>query len=74
MEQGAIGWLDGRLRTPNHFLFIYRLTRQPTRCFPRGDNQHGGAIDIATEPGAFTEFIITLPRTMVQPGAVEQKN
>ena len=36
--------------------------------------QHGGTIDIATEPGAFTEFIITLPRTMVQPGAVEQKN
>jgi signal transduction histidine kinase len=26
--------------------------------------QHGGAIDLATEPGAFTEFIITLPRTM----------
>ena len=26
--------------------------------------QHGGTIDLATEPGAFTEFIITLPRTM----------
>ncbi len=25
--------------------------------------QHGGKIDVATEPGAFTEFIITLPRT-----------
>ena len=25
--------------------------------------QHGGTIDVATEPGAFTEFIITLPRT-----------
>src|ERR1700733_12286665 len=25
--------------------------------------QHGGRIDVATEPGAFTEFIITLPRT-----------
>lgn len=25
--------------------------------------QHGGSIDVATEPGAFTEFIITLPRT-----------
>ena len=24
--------------------------------------QHGGRIDVATEPGAFTEFIITLPR------------
>ena len=24
--------------------------------------QHGGTIDVATEPGAFTEFIITLPR------------
>jgi signal transduction histidine kinase len=27
--------------------------------------QHGGKIDVATEPGAFTEFIITLPRTAV---------
>ena len=25
--------------------------------------QHGGTIDVATEPRAFTEFIITLPRT-----------
>ncbi len=25
--------------------------------------QHGGRIDVATEPGEFTEFIITLPRT-----------
>ena len=24
--------------------------------------QHGGTIDVTTEPGAFTEFIITLPR------------
>jgi signal transduction histidine kinase len=24
--------------------------------------QHGGKIDVATEPGSFTEFIITLPR------------
>ena len=24
--------------------------------------QHGGKIDVDTEPGAFTEFIITLPR------------
>ncbi|MBR0714345.1 ATP-binding protein [Bradyrhizobium liaoningense] len=26
--------------------------------------QHGGTIDVTTEPGAFTEFIITLPRTL----------
>jgi signal transduction histidine kinase len=26
--------------------------------------QHGGTIDVATEPSGFTEFIITLPRTM----------
>jgi signal transduction histidine kinase len=25
--------------------------------------QHGGKIDVDTEPGAFTEFVITLPRT-----------
>jgi len=25
--------------------------------------QHGGTIDVETEPGAFTEFIITLPRS-----------
>jgi signal transduction histidine kinase len=25
--------------------------------------QHGGKIDVQTEPGSFTEFIITLPRT-----------
>ena len=28
--------------------------------------QHGGKIDVVTEPGAFTEFIITLPRTAAQ--------
>ena len=28
--------------------------------------QHGGKIDVDTEPGAFTEFIITLPRTGAQ--------
>ena len=28
--------------------------------------QHGGTIDVETEPGAFTEFIITLPRTAAQ--------
>ena len=27
--------------------------------------QHGGTIDFDTEPGVFTEFIITLPRTIV---------
>jgi two-component system NtrC family sensor kinase len=27
--------------------------------------QHGGTIDVETEPGAFTEFIITLPRTII---------
>ena len=27
--------------------------------------QHGGTIDVDTEPGVFTEFIITLPRTIV---------
>jgi GAF domain-containing protein len=26
--------------------------------------QHGGTIDVETEPGAFTEFIITLPRNL----------
>jgi PAS domain S-box-containing protein len=26
--------------------------------------QHGGTIDVVTEPGSFTEFIITLPRLM----------
>ncbi len=29
--------------------------------------QHGGRIDIDTEPGIFTEFIITLPRTIIPP-------
>jgi signal transduction histidine kinase len=27
--------------------------------------QHGGTIDVDTEPGVFTEFIITLPRTRI---------
>ena len=29
--------------------------------------QHGGTIDVETEPGAFTEFIITLPRETAAP-------
>ena len=29
--------------------------------------QHGGRIDVDTEPGIFTEFIITLPRTTIPP-------
>ena len=24
--------------------------------------QHGGSIDVETEPGVFTEFVVTLPR------------
>jgi signal transduction histidine kinase len=27
--------------------------------------QHGGAFDVETEPGGFTEFIVTLPRAMM---------
>jgi len=30
--------------------------------------QHGGTIDVNTEPGVFTEFIITLPRKMAAGG------
>jgi two-component system, NtrC family, sensor kinase len=29
--------------------------------------QHGGRIDVETEPGLFTEFIITLPRNPTAP-------
>jgi hypothetical protein len=29
--------------------------------------QHGGKIDVVTEPGVFTEFIVTLPRTATAP-------
>jgi two-component system, NtrC family, sensor kinase len=29
--------------------------------------QHGGTIDVATEPGRFTEFVVTLPRVGAQP-------
>jgi signal transduction histidine kinase len=34
--------------------------------------QHAGTIDVATEPGVFTEFIITLPRTAAAQGVIEQ--
>ena len=30
--------------------------------------QHGGKIDVDTQPGVFTEFIITLPRTLAAQG------
>ncbi|GLR86641.1 ATP-binding protein [Bradyrhizobium iriomotense] len=30
--------------------------------------QHGGTVDVNTEPGAFTEFIITLPRMLAAQG------
>jgi len=33
--------------------------------------QHGGTIDVATEPGVFTEFIITLPRTAAAQGIIQ---
>ena len=37
--------------------------------------QHGGTIQVATEPGAFTEFVVTLPRTIaVQAKTAEQKD
>jgi PAS domain S-box-containing protein len=37
--------------------------------------QHGGAIDVVTEPGSFTEFVITLPRVMAaQAEAGGQRN
>jgi signal transduction histidine kinase len=36
--------------------------------------QHGGKIDVDTEPGVFTEFIITLPRTGAALGMAGGKN
>ncbi len=36
--------------------------------------QHGGKIDIDTKPGAFTEFIITLPRTAAAQAQAGGKN
>ncbi|WGD49882.1 ATP-binding protein [Bradyrhizobium sp. CB1650] len=35
--------------------------------------QHGGKIDVNTEPGVFTEFIITLPRTLAAGGTTGGK-
>jgi len=35
--------------------------------------QHGGTIDVNTTPGIFTEFIITLPRTMAAGGTTGGK-
>ncbi|MBR0970781.1 sensor histidine kinase [Bradyrhizobium japonicum] len=35
--------------------------------------QHGGTIDVNTEPGVFTEFIITLPRMMAAGGTTGDK-
>ena len=32
--------------------------------------QHGGRIDVITEPGAFTEFIITLPRAVAAKASI----
>jgi signal transduction histidine kinase len=36
--------------------------------------QHGGKIDVATEPGSFTEFIITLPRAAAAQAQLGGKN
>jgi two-component system, NtrC family, sensor kinase len=36
--------------------------------------QHGGRIDVETEPGSFTEFIITLPRKLAAQATVGGTN
>jgi signal transduction histidine kinase len=36
--------------------------------------QHGGRIDVETEPGSFTEFIITLPRALAGQANNKSKN
>jgi signal transduction histidine kinase len=36
--------------------------------------QHRGTIDVVTEPGVFTEFIITLPRTTSAQKPAESRN
>jgi signal transduction histidine kinase len=33
--------------------------------------QHGGRIDVETEPGAYTEFIMTLPRASASGSKLE---
>ena len=35
--------------------------------------QHGGRIDVETEPGAFTEFVITLPRDIGDMGNLKSE-
>lgn len=35
--------------------------------------QHGGRIDVETEPGTFTEFIITLPRANGNTGGLKSE-
>jgi two-component system, NtrC family, sensor kinase len=36
--------------------------------------QHGGSIDVNTEPGVFTEFIVTLPRALSAPKMARSAN
>ena len=36
--------------------------------------QHGGTVDVNTEPGAFTEFVITLPRMLAAQGNTGGRN
>jgi signal transduction histidine kinase len=36
--------------------------------------QHGGRIDVDTEPGIFTEFVITLPRAIIPPKTAGSTN
>jgi signal transduction histidine kinase len=70
--------LSNRIQLYDRILFASGKDVQPTTK-PAGEGtglglsmthdiivkQHGGKIDVATEPGIFTEFIITLPRTII---------